>query len=109
MLQLSYITENKDAVLAGLQKKNFKDIGLVSDIIEMDGTRRKLKFQLDTQLAEANRISKEVGKMFAAGKKDEADALKQQSVDLKEQSKKTQEDLDKFELAVREKLILLPN
>lgn len=109
MLQVSFITENKDATLAGLRKKNFKEIALVDELAEMDSARRQLQHKLNTIQADANRISKEVGKLFSEGKKQEADALKQQSADLKEQTKTTQEELDRMEALVREKLVLLPN
>lgn len=109
MLQLSFIMENKDATLAGLRKKNFKELDLVDEIIAMDSSRRQLQHKLNTLQAETNRISKEVGKLFSEGKKQEADVLKQQSADLKEQTKTTQDELDKAEVALREKLVLLPN
>ncbi len=109
MLQASFITENKEATLAGLRKKNFKEIALVDELVEMDSARRQLQHKLNSIQADANRISKEVGKLFSEGKKQEADVLKQQSADLKEQTKTTQEELDKMEALVREKLVLLPN
>ncbi|MDZ4845608.1 MAG: serine--tRNA ligase [Chitinophagales bacterium] len=109
MLQVSFIAENKDVTLAGLRKKNFKEIALVDELVEMDSERRQLQHRLNTIQSDANRISKEVGKLFSEGKKQEADVLKQQSADLKEQTKTTQEELDKMEALVREKLVLLPN
>jgi len=109
MLQISSITENKDAALAGLMKKNFKDLALVDEITAMDSARRQLQYRLNTIQAESNRISKEVGKLFSEGKKQEADVLKQQSAALKEETKTVQDELDKAELLVREKLVLLPN
>ena len=90
MLQVSYITENKEATLAGLRKKNFKEVALVDELVEMDSARRQLQHKLNTIQADANRISKEVGKLFSEGKKQEADVLKQQSADLKEQTKTMQ-------------------
>lgn len=109
MLQISFLTENKDVTLAGLRKKNFKEIALVDELVEMDSARRQLQHKLNTLQADANRITKEIGKKFSEGKKDEAEALKRQTVELKEQTRTTQEEFDKTELMLREKLVLLPN
>lgn len=109
MLQISYITEHKEVTLAGLRKKHFKDADVVENLLALDSSRRQLQHTLNTMQADANRIAKEVGKLFSAGKKQEADVLKQQSAELKERTKAAQEDLDKMELALREKLVLLPN
>jgi len=109
MLQASYIAEHTNHVIAALRKKNFADLHLVDEIIQMDGMRRKLKHQLDSTLAESNQISKQVGKLFSEGKKQEAEALKARSSELKELSKKIDEELVNSEKALKEKLLLLPN
>ena len=87
MLQAAYIAQNRDAVVAGLQKKNFKDTDKVDQIISLDEKRRKVKFELDELLGQQNAIAKEIGQLFAQGKRDEADVLKAKAPVLKEQSK----------------------
>ena len=68
MLQAAYIAQNRDTVVAGLQKKNFKDTDKVDQIIAIDEKRRKVKFELDELLAQQNTIAKEIGQLFAQGK-----------------------------------------
>ena len=36
MLQLNTIREEKDRVLSGLKKRNFKELSLIDDIIALD-------------------------------------------------------------------------
>ena len=61
MLQVNFLRENKDRVIAGLEKRNFKQTELVDDAISADDYRKKLQFELDENLAQMNRISKEIG------------------------------------------------
>lgn len=109
MLQASFIADNKDKVIAGLRKKNFGEIHLVDEIIGMDGARKKLKHRLDTALAESNQIAKQIGKLFSEGKKEEAEALKKRSIELKDISKKIDEELSISEKLTKDKLVLIPN
>ena len=64
MLQLKYLRENKEAVLKALEKRNFKEVELIDDLLDLDETRRKTQMDLDQQLAEANGLTKEVGQLF---------------------------------------------
>ena len=54
MLQLNYIRENRDKVIERLGVKNFKEIGLVDEIIHLDEQRRKIQSESDAVSAEAN-------------------------------------------------------
>ncbi len=109
MLQANYIAQNRDAVVAGLQKKHFKETDKVDQIIAIDEKRRKVKYDLDEVLAQQNSIAKEVGQLFAQGKRDEADVLKAKAPVLKEQGRVLQEQLEGLEKEQHELLISLPN
>lgn len=69
MLQVNFLRENKERVLEGLNKRNFKQINLVDEAISMDDGRKKYQFDLDQNLAEMNKISKEIGILMKEGKK----------------------------------------
>ena len=47
MLQISYIRENKDLVINGLKKRNFKELELVEEAIALDEQRRLIQTKLD--------------------------------------------------------------
>ena len=64
MLQVNYIKENKEAVLAGLAKRNKDFAPLIEEILTLDEDRKKLQHVVDSNLAEANKISKEIGDMY---------------------------------------------
>jgi seryl-tRNA synthetase len=109
MLQVSYIRDNREQVLERLAVKNFKQAGLVDEIIELDSKRRGVQFDLDSKLSIGNTIAKQIGELMRAGKKDEAETLKTESSSLKEYVAIYNNELGKLEEELYQKLVLLPN
>ena len=109
MLQVNFLRDNKDRVLQGLQKRNFKQLDLVEEAISTDDERKKFQFELDQNLAEMNKISKEIGILMKEGKKEEAEAAKSKTAEFKENSQKLQQNLKEAEARLLEILYLIPN
>ena len=64
---------------------------------------------MDSQLAEINKISKEIGLLMKEGKKEEAESAKQKTAQYKEVSKDLQQKLNDIEEKLTEILYLIPN
>ena len=109
MLQVNFLKEHRDRVLEGLKKRNFKDLELVDNAISLDDERKKVQFDMDSQLAEINKISKEIGLLMKEGKKEEAENAKQKTAQYKEASKDLQQKLNEIEEKLTEILYLIPN
>lgn len=109
MLQVNFLKEHRDRVLEGLKKRNFKDLELVDNAILLDDERKKVQFDMDSQLAEINKISKEIGLLMKEGKKEEAENAKQKTAQYKEASKDLQQKLNEIEEKLTEILYLIPN
>lgn len=109
MLQVNFLRENKERVLQGLQKRNFKQLDLVEEAISTDDERKKFQFELDQNLAEMNKISKEIGILMKEGKKEEAEAAKSKTAEFKENSQNLQQKLKDTEARLLEILYLIPN
>ena len=109
MLQVNFLRENKERVTAGLNKRNFKQTGLVDEAISTDDERKKLQFDPDQNLAEMNKISKEIGILMKDGKRDEAEAAKSKTAEYKENSQNIQQQLRDTEAKLAEILYLIPN
>lgn len=109
MLQVAYIKDNKEKVLAGLKKRNFGKLELIDEIISLDESRKKIQFDLDYQLSEMNKISKDIGVLMKEGKKDEAKKAKSQTLSLKESTKKLQQNLSETEEKLKLALYEVPN
>ncbi len=109
MLQLNFIRENADLVIDSLKIKNFDASKLVEEILESDNNRRATQKNLDDLLAKANRLSKEIGQLFKEGKRDEAEQVKKESTELKQQAREMELALSDIETELQAKLIELPN
>jgi len=109
MLQLTNIRDNKDEVITRLTIKNYDGQQIIEQILSLDTDRRKGQNELDTVLNEANVLAKQVGELFKAGKKTEAEELKNKSVTLKENSKKLEESLRTIEEQQKNLLVQVPN
>ncbi|MCT3898752.1 serine--tRNA ligase [Elizabethkingia anophelis] len=109
MLQVNFLRDEKARVLEGLQKRNFKNLELVDMAVSTDDQRKKIQFELDSQLSEMNKISKEIGALMKEGKKEEAEAAKQKTTDIKERSKELQDELNEVEKSLLQILYQIPN
>ncbi|SHK10353.1 serine--tRNA ligase [Epilithonimonas mollis] len=109
MLQVNFLRENKERVLEGLKKRNFKELDLVDAAVNADDERKRLQFELDSQLSEMNKISKEIGILMKDGKKEEAEAAKSKTSEFKESSKELQNQLTEVENSLLSILYQIPN
>lgn len=109
MLQLNTIREEKDRVLAGLKKRNFKELGLIDDIIALDEKRRSTQLALDESLAKSNTLSKEIGSLFKSGETEKANALKAETATLKDTIKTLTDTLNGTVESLNELLYRVPN
>lgn len=109
MLTLQQITQNTEAVKQALNKKHFKEIQLIDEVIELNEQRKKTQTLLDEKLARANQIAKEIGQLFAQGKKDEAENLKAETTAIKTETATLQQALNDAEEQLKNILVTIPN
>ena len=110
MLQVSFIKENKEKVLKGLEVRNFKNAsGIIEQIINADKNRRATQTELDNTLSEANKIAKEIGNLFKTGKANLADKFKANAQNLKEKSSILKNKLVTIQQELKELLYQVPN
>lgn len=109
MLQVSFIRENKEEVINGLKKRNFKEIELVEKAIEIDQKRRNTQAELDQTLSKNNSLSKEIGQLIKQGKKQEAEKIKNETAQTKELIKELEEKLNLAIEELKEVLYKIPN
>lgn len=110
MLQVHFIKDNKETVLTGLAKRNFKNAESTIDaVIQADEDRKSTQGSLDSVLAESNKISKEIGFLFKSGEPQKANVLKEKTVSLKEESKVLAEKLIAIHTDLQDLLYKIPN
>jgi seryl-tRNA synthetase len=69
MLNLKFIQENPELVIAKLKKKNFDATNIVNQITELYRQKNQLQNKADQAKAEMNKISGEVGLLMRQGKR----------------------------------------
>ncbi len=110
MLQLGSIRENPQWAIEGLKKRNFPDPGQAIDrVLELDRSRRELQTESDNLLAAANSKAREIGQMMKTGDKEAAEALKQETADLKSRIRELEVQLKSSEALLLEELVKIPN
>lgn len=86
MIDIKFLRENPEAVKENIRKK-FQDekLPLVDEVITLDSEARKTQQEADTLRANRNKLSKQIGALMGQGKKEEAEAVKQQVADQAKQ------------------------
>ncbi|MFM7222502.1 MAG: serine--tRNA ligase [Bacteroidota bacterium] len=109
MLQPGFIRANKEKVIAGLQKKQFKELDLVDKVIALDDQRKSIQVQSDELLAKRNAVSKEIGALMSKGEKAAAEAKKAEVSAMKDQIDQLSTQLSETESMLDGMLYRLPN
>lgn len=110
MLQVPFIEENRDQTIKGLEKRGLPDAEeKLNEIISLNSERKDTQTRLDEVLFLSNKMAKEIGQLFKEGKKDEANAAKEKTGQLKAESKELSEHLAQLENQLSEKLYEIPN
>lgn len=109
MLQINYIKQNPDEVKERLVLKNFANLGLVDELLELDDRVRKQKTVTETLQASMNGASKDIGQLMAKGDKEAAESKRQEVAQWKADLSNHKTLLDTLEASFTSKLLLLPN
>ncbi|MBS1667910.1 MAG: serine--tRNA ligase [Bacteroidetes bacterium] len=109
MLDVKFIRENVDLVKERLAIKNFKELGLVDEIIGLDTERKKLQSESNNTQSKVNAASKEIGQLMAKKENAKAEEKKQEVAAWKAALQPIAEKLETIEKQLGETLIKLPN
>ena len=109
MLPIQLFRQQKELILEGLKKKNFKDIDLVDKIVSLDEARRLAQVENDTVASSINSASKNIGQLMAKGEKDAAETLKNEVAQNKDKAKELSQKLGDLETELHDLIIQLPN
>lgn len=107
MLDRKLIRENPEFVRAQAARKHIS--APVEEFLEVDTRYRANKTELDRANAESNQIAKSIGMLIGQGKKEEAEAAKAQTADLKARIKDLEENDRFLEAELRAVELKFPN
>ena len=110
MLDMKFVRENPDIVKENIKKK-FQDykLPLVNEVLMEDKELRQTQQHADDLRANRKKISKEIGKLMGQGKKEEAEAIKQQMSEIAHELTALEEKENKLRESVTEKMMQIPN
>lgn len=110
MLDLKFLRENPEIVKQNIKNKfQDKKLPLVDEVIALDAENRAAKQEADSLRAERNKISKQIGGMMAQGKKEEAEALKQQVAEKSEHLAELEAKETELEEKIKKIMMTIPN
>ncbi len=110
MLDIKFLRENPDLVKENIKKK-FQDqkLPLVDEVIFKDRELRTMKQRVDDLRAQRNAMSKQIGGLMKEGKRDEAEAVKQQVASMADELKEIEEKEAVVRERVQEIMMQIPN
>ena len=110
MLTIKQITDDKEGVIKGLEKKHFAGAREAIDaVLRQNDLRRETQGKLDTLLQAMNAKSKEIGALMREGKREEAEAAKAEVAAKKEESKKLDGIMSAAADEMKRVLLTIPN
>jgi seryl-tRNA synthetase len=109
MLTLQALRHDRPAVEAALAKRGLHAAPLLDQILELDLQRRTTQKEVDDLKAQQNAASREIGELFKAGKKDEAEARRAEVGSLKEKIHELDEQQKALVQQQETALLELPN
>ena len=109
MLTLQVINADPEGVIAKLAKKHFDAKEPINRVIELDKQRRTAQTTRDGQAAQLNKLAAQIGGLMKQGKKEEAEAIKAQVTEIKDNNRVIDEQLKAAEDEIRNILLTIPN
>lgn len=111
MLEINQIRNNPERIFEGLAKRNYSQEikNLVNQIIIDDNDRKRLQTSIDQNLSKINVLSKEIGQLYKDGKHVEADLLKREVAELKEENAQLEQQHSLILDRIEESLLKIPN
>ena len=109
MLIVNHIARDPEGAKAKLLRRNFKEVSLVDDAIQLDTERKQLQVGKDELLARRNELSRSIGELFKAGKTEEANTMKAEIAKLKDELSGVEAKHDEAVAKLSEVLVQIPN
>jgi seryl-tRNA synthetase len=109
MLELQRLRDDKELAIELLQVRGEDARERIDQILEVDAKRRSTQHTHDEQQAEMNRLSKEIGVLFKSGKREEAEAMRAKTGELKDGSHELKTQLHDLGEELTQLLYHVPN
>ncbi len=110
MIDIKIVRDNPELVKENIRKKFQEDrLELVDEVVEKDSLWRELKKKSDDLRHSRNKISSEISNMIKAGKKKDAEKLKEKAKKIPEEISEIEEKTKKLEEEIYSIMLKIPN
>ena len=110
MIDIKLIRENRDLVKENIKKKfQNEKLELVDKVYDLDSDFRKIKLELDNIKALKNKKSSEIGALMREGKKDEAEAIKNEVAEYNKEIPELEQKQVNLEEEIKKIMMVIPN
>lgn len=110
MIDIRLIRNNPEMVKENMRKKfQSAKISLVDEVFQLDQQLRDCKTKADTLRGQRNSVSKEIGKLMAQGKREEAEAMKQQVANIAAQLEELKHREEVLPDEIKQRMMSIPN
>lgn len=110
MLEIQKIRQTPQPVVDGLKKKHFQTAQTqVEQVLELDEQRRSFLTQLEEQRRDMNQLAKSIGQLMKSGQREEAEAAKTRTGELKAGIKRLEQQVQQVEGQIHTLMLQLPN
>ncbi len=109
MLDIKFIRKEPGKVKELLSRRDKKYAAMVDELLAVDSERRAIISEVEELKAKRNKYSKEIGKLFKEGKKEEAIKLKSEVEEISEKIVSLEKDLAKVDRKFEQLILSIPN
>ena len=110
MLDMKFLRMNPEAVKENIRKKFQENkLELVDQVLQMDEECRAAKTRCDYLRSQRNTISKQIGKLMAQGKREEAQETKSQVTAMAQELQELEEKINQLNEEIRRRMLVIPN
>ncbi|MBR3395997.1 MAG: serine--tRNA ligase [Firmicutes bacterium] len=109
MLDIKFVRANPEAVKENIKKK-FQDekLPMVDEVIAMDEELRAAKTRGDELRANRNSVSKQIGQLMKAGKKDEAEEAKKKVTEMADELAALEKKEEDLAAEINQRMMVIP-
>jgi len=109
MIDIKLVRKEPEKVKELLSRRDKKYAAMVDELLAVDSERRAIISEVEELKAKRNRYSKEIGKLFKEGKKEEALKLKSEVEEISEKIVSLEKDLADAEKRFERIILSIPN
>jgi seryl-tRNA synthetase len=109
MLTVNRIRENREETIERLRIRGFTAVNLIDKVIEADDRRKTIQKNLDSKQGKLNALSKEIGVLIRNKNEEQALAIREKTLKLKEEIKELNLEFTNAQSELNDLLKQIPN